>query len=35
MTQQATVEPTTVQRQKAGKYLTFVLAGEEYGLEIP
>jgi len=34
MTQQATVEPTTVQRQKAGKYLTFVLAGEEYGLEI-
>jgi purine-binding chemotaxis protein CheW len=31
MTDQATTERT---REKAGKYLTFVLAGEEYGLEI-
>jgi len=34
MTQQATDESPAVQQQKAGKYLTFVLAGEEYGLEI-
>jgi len=34
MTQQAAVDASAAQRQKAGKYLTFVLAEEEYGLEI-
>ncbi len=34
MTEQAVVEPSAVQQDKAGKYLTFALAEEEYGLEI-
>jgi purine-binding chemotaxis protein CheW len=34
MTEQTTVENSPVLRDRAGKYLTFVLAGEEYGLEI-
>ena len=34
MTEQTTVENTPILRDRAGKYLTFVLAGEEYGLEI-
>jgi len=34
MAEQMTNEVTDAQKQKAGKYLTFVLNGEEYGLEI-
>jgi purine-binding chemotaxis protein CheW len=34
MTEQGAVEASAGQASKAGKYLTFVLAGEEYGLEI-
>jgi len=34
MAEQATVEASAAQQEKAGKYLTFALAEEEYGLEI-
>jgi len=34
MTKQETIETTQQDSQRAGKYLTFSLAGEEYGLEI-
>jgi purine-binding chemotaxis protein CheW len=34
MTQEATTQVTTGTSERAGKYLTFVLAEEEYGLEI-
>ncbi|MFW6114632.1 MAG: chemotaxis protein CheW [bacterium] len=34
MAEQTTVESSEDQQEKAGKYLTFVLAEEEYGLEI-
>ena len=34
MTEQATVEVSAAQLARAGKYLTFLLAEEEYGLEI-
>ena len=34
MTEQATVEAVEAQKDRAGKYLTFVLGDEEYGLEI-
>lgn len=34
MTQEATTEVASVTSERAGKYLTFVLAEEEYGLEI-
>jgi len=34
MTEQTMIEPSEAQQDKAGKYLTFVLAEEEYGLEI-
>ncbi len=34
MAEQLTTNPKQAQRNRAGKYLTFVLAEEEYGLEI-
>jgi purine-binding chemotaxis protein CheW len=34
MAEQETVTASETQREKAGKYLTFVLAEEEYGVEI-
>ena len=34
MTQEATTQVTSETSERAGKYLTFVLAEEEYGLEI-